>query len=86
MPWPGYSWLPKKHNQGRFCILIITSARYLRWPYARNLEEPKYNTRKDAEIVLKAYIKFANNSSMTKIKRCENEFEIIDITESINKS
>jgi hypothetical protein len=84
--WYGFSdSLPHKHSNGKFIILIIPSAKYLRWPYTRkDKEDPKYDTRKDAEKIIKAYIRFANNRN--RYKRFQNEFQVIDLTEDINKA
>lgn len=79
----GYPYLPYKHSKGTFCILIITSGRILRYPYSRFSEEPKYKTRQDAEIILKAYLHFTNNNRNTKIKRQICEFEIINVENGI---
>jgi hypothetical protein len=80
-----YYYFPHKTPQGKFVILIITSGRILRWPYSRHSEEPKYATRKDAEKIIQEYLKFANTSKYTKIKRCINEFEVVDLITDINK-
>ena len=40
-----------------------------------------YNTKKEAEKILKAYITFANNNDMTLIKRMIEEFEIVELNE-----
>lgn len=73
--------LPERAKKGTFFILIITSGRILRWPYSRISEPPMYLKRKDAERVLKAYVKFAENTSMTRIKRTIEEFEVVELSE-----
>ena len=75
----GKGWYTKadKHPDGKFWIVIVTSGRGLRWPYSRDSEEPKYKTKKEAESILKAYIKFTDTN---KYKRYIEEFEIVDIT------
>jgi hypothetical protein len=73
--------LPAKSSDGKYCILIVTSSRILRWPYRATENAPMYNTRKDAEKILKAYVTFANNNRDTHIKRMIEEFEIVEFNE-----
>ena len=73
--------LPKRDPKGIFFVLIITSGRVLRWPYRKEADPPMYLTRKDAERILKSYVAFANNSSMTRIKRTPEEFEVVELSE-----
>jgi hypothetical protein len=73
--------LPSRSTNGKYCVLIVTSSRILRWPYRAVDDPPMYKTKKEAERILKAYIAFANNNSMTMIKRVIEEFEIVELNE-----
>lgn len=73
--------LPERTKKGTFFVLIVTSGRILRWPYSRTSEPPMYAKRKDAERIIKAYLSFAENTRMTRIKRTIEEFEVVELSE-----
>jgi hypothetical protein len=73
--------LPSRSSDGKYCVLIVTSSRILRWPYRAVDDPPRYKTKKEAEKILKAYLSFSNNNSRATIKRVIEEFEIVELNE-----
>lgn len=73
--------LPERNAAGKFFVLIVTSARILRWPYRATEPAPMYNSFTEAEKILKAYLVFANNNHGITGKRYPEEFEVVELTE-----
>ncbi len=74
--------LPERVKDGKFCVLIITSGRVLHWPYRAKDDNPMYKTRKDAEKILKAYVKFTEEVDEKPRLLCEFEVVELDVKKS----